>query len=118
MTNRKRQFGAWAVGLIMATPLLYVLSFGPACWWFAKRSSRMAPPSAPHFYWPVGYMLSGANGSDGTDGIVFRFASRYATLFGEDFIILPSNYDRSDGFPLVIPPPANEGTESRFGGQD
>lgn len=59
-----RTWRFWVVVLVIL-PALYVASFGPACWWFAK--SVRAVPGGPNFgrnaaylskfYWPIGWTL-------------------------------------------------------------
>jgi hypothetical protein len=63
--NRRER---WAKRTLMAAvglPVLYGLSFGPACWWFSTPSSRQFEalercgvdvPCAPRQYWPIGWL--------------------------------------------------------------
>lgn len=75
MTNRKRQFGAWVVGTVAALPILYVLSFGPACWWFASKCAYGRVRCAPKSYWPIGVLAHNTR-----SWFPFRIISWYATL--------------------------------------
>jgi hypothetical protein len=34
-SRRKPGVAFWATVVVVGLPLLYVLSFGPACWWFS-----------------------------------------------------------------------------------
>lgn len=97
MTNRKRQFGGWIVGLIMALPLLYVLSFGPACWWFPERSPYGNGWAAPVCYWPLGSLAQKIMG--GNEG--YGPLGYYATLFESEQILLYSSPDRKEWILLV-----------------
>ena len=58
--SRKRPGAAfWATVVVVAIPLIYVLSFGPACW----ITSRSQMERLPMIYLPVGW--AGMNGPDG-----------------------------------------------------
>ncbi|HEY3966434.1 MAG TPA: hypothetical protein VGM05_17870, partial [Planctomycetaceae bacterium] len=38
MTDRKKPgWTFWTTVVLLSSPVLYVLSFGPACWWFSPR---------------------------------------------------------------------------------
>ena len=48
-----------AVALVVVAPLFYVLSFGPACWWFAETRNdipALQSKAAPRLYWPIGWV--------------------------------------------------------------
>jgi hypothetical protein len=55
MTSRPRPLWPWIAAKVIAVPVLYVASFGPACWIVARpegptvRSRRMLV-----VYWPLG----------------------------------------------------------------
>ena len=34
--ERKKSVWPWIVALLIGLPVLYVASFGPACWWYQK----------------------------------------------------------------------------------
>ena len=89
MTDRKRQFGAWAAGTLIGVPLLYVLSFGPACWWFSDWKIGSGDPArvAPQLYWPIGSIAVYSHG-----GMTYRLISWYSTLLTPS-IRLPANSD-------------------------
>lgn len=42
------------IGIALLLPLLYVGSFGPACWLTSRRQARFDCPQAMAAYWPVG----------------------------------------------------------------
>ena len=58
-----RRFRRWAGVVLIAAPTVYLLSFGPACWWFAD--SAQGVPGGPNIgsdaacvskaYWPIGW---------------------------------------------------------------
>src|SRR5882672_7949859 len=84
MTDRKKPGVAfWATVVVVAMPLLYVLSFGPACWWFSIRRSEMQifdgwsgpddPPCAPQIYWPIGWAAQ--NGPDRLGDAIVWYAT-------------------------------------------
>lgn len=60
-----RKFRRWTAGLLIGVPLIYVASFGPACWWFAASAREV--PGGPAIgndaavvsraYWPIGWIL-------------------------------------------------------------
>jgi len=52
----------WAT-VVAVVVLVYPISFGPACWWFArtdvfrhKDATQTIVVNVPRFYWPVGWM--------------------------------------------------------------
>src|SRR5216684_2602945 len=60
MTDRKKPGVAfWAIA-VLSMPALYLLSFGPACWWFAKSKPMFGnifeEKCAPALYWPIGWL--------------------------------------------------------------
>src|SRR5262245_14028997 len=44
MTSDRKKPGVafWVTVVVVALPLVYVLSFGPACWWFATPNEERA----------------------------------------------------------------------------
>ena len=55
--NRREGWAQRTALVMVALPLLYVLSFGPACWWLADRSFGYAYRMPPVAYWPVGWAI-------------------------------------------------------------
>jgi hypothetical protein len=41
IVNRREKWAKRMLAAVIAAPLLYVLSFGPACWWFDRRLSEV-----------------------------------------------------------------------------
>jgi hypothetical protein len=65
--NRKERWAKWTlVGTVVGVPILYVASFGPACWWFTIPSGEagnfpgtndpLPPVRARQLYWAIGWM--------------------------------------------------------------
>ena len=46
------------MAVIVGVPVLYVVSFGPMCWWFssAEIDGDVVVYIAPHAYWPIGWL--------------------------------------------------------------
>jgi len=62
--NRRERWAKWTLAGVVGPPLLYILSIGPACWWFGSESPNrlfgcfeIGCNYAPHIYWPVGQLL-------------------------------------------------------------
>lgn len=57
LRGRSRRF--W-IGVAIVLPLLYVTSFGPACWMVAQPIRDGMQPTAPsRVYWPLGHFAQG-----------------------------------------------------------
>jgi hypothetical protein len=64
VNRRERWAKRTAVGGIASLPLFYLLSFGPACWWFSPPTMVQTSGTiiergvrAPSFFWPVGWLV-------------------------------------------------------------
>lgn len=81
--------------MLVALPVLYVASFGPACWWivgecslrtgFANAIAARKAASSPPFrtvYWPIGWLAQ--NGPDALTNAITWYATRRC-----DSVILP-----------------------------
>lgn len=68
MTNKKSSGWLLFVGMLLAIPVLYLLSFGPACW--------LLSPRVPRMYWPIGWLALHSKSSA-------RIIVWYATLLDE-----------------------------------
>jgi len=86
--NRKEKWARWTLaGTIVGVPVLYVASFGPACWWFSIPSGEtgnfrgtndpLPPVRARQMYWPIGWVAIRAPRP------IERLLAWYATLGGE-----------------------------------
>jgi hypothetical protein len=60
MSDRKTPLWPWIVALLIGLPVMYVASFGPACWLTADPrpidplGRRLRPSSGMIIYWPLG----------------------------------------------------------------
>lgn len=83
---RKRTGWKWFLITLFVVPIIYILSFGPACWWFSTTApaslvaSIKAPQRVSSLYWPIGYVTSRSAQSTGGGGLIFRAVVWYATL--------------------------------------
>jgi hypothetical protein len=105
MTLRKRRFEIWTAILILGTPVLYVLSFGPACWWLPHRPTTTRGdleivPVAPKIYWPIGALAQQYVKRTGHPDFFFKFIGWYATL-GTEAICVPTNSTDTTGHDAV-----------------
>jgi len=61
IVNRRERWAKWtAVGLLVGLPLMYVGSFGPACWIAASpriAGTTDAPRVWMRFYYPIGALI-------------------------------------------------------------
>jgi len=62
--NRRERWAKWTLAAIVCPPALYLLGFGPACWWFYeirptpdKTLSCLTIRRPPKFYRPLGQVL-------------------------------------------------------------
>jgi len=94
IVNRKERWARWALaGAVLGLPVLYLLSFGPACWWFTIPSGEtgnfpgtndpIPRVRVRQMYWPIGRMA--ATGPRWSQ----RILTWYATLGGE--VLVPTN---------------------------
>lgn len=81
IVNRRERWAKWtAVGLPVGLVLLYVASFGPACW-LTKRDPTTFDRIAPRFYWPIGWVSWRGPQS------VRKAISWYAKLDGNSYVL-------------------------------
>jgi hypothetical protein len=104
--EHKKSVWPWIAVMLIGLPMLYVASFGSACWWFADRVTDVDydldydggftafQPRAPHAYWPFGWLI--LNGPQP----VGRILCWYATAFAKYPVALPC--DRQNTF-FIIP---------------
>lgn len=74
IVNRRERWAKWMAAVVVALPVLYVLSFGPACW-LASRANRGAW-KLPEPYWPMTVALSQSEFIAGMFNGYARLASR------------------------------------------
>ena len=90
----------WIVVLLVGLPVLYVASFGPACWWVAKENrwpSHWGGITLKHkveeyrrvplVYWPIGCFIE-----HGPRRIVDALLC-YSVLFGSPRLGYPTSWD-------------------------
>jgi len=59
--DRKKPLWPWIVALLIGLPVLYIASFGPACWWFSPRIGLTGDcVDAPAVYLPIGRLYLAA----------------------------------------------------------
>jgi hypothetical protein len=69
IVNRREKWAKWTLAAAVGLPVLYVASFGPACWWLLKEDENQQPPStqtfkrAPAVYEPIAWLYRRAPGS-------------------------------------------------------
>jgi len=97
--NRRERWAKWTLAATLALPVLYVASFGPACWWFAAPDEQgmtvkdVLIYKAPILYSPIGWI------DLHSPRVVQRALSRYAFLAGSPEILsLPTNLDGSSAY--------------------
>jgi len=91
IVNRRERWAKWTlVGAIVGVPLLYILSFGPACWWFTIPSSQsgddpfgvpLPAVQARQMYWPIGWVAVHGPIS------IERLLAWYAKLAGHEVLV-------------------------------
>jgi hypothetical protein len=94
IVNRRERWPKWTLAVVIGVPMLYIASFGPACWWFASDGKLPTPfggfdfggPYAPRIYWPVGCLL--INGPQPLRDAIGWFATRRAEM-----VMLPYEWD-------------------------
>jgi hypothetical protein len=51
IVNRRERWAKWTLAGVLGVPVLYALSFGPACW--LVRHNCLAKLSVAHVYFPI-----------------------------------------------------------------
>lgn len=79
IVNRRERWVKWMAVAVLSFPVLYVASFGPACWWLSNISAlphggMRAHRRVPAFYHPISW--AARRGPTALRGII----SWYATL--------------------------------------
>src|SRR5262245_22804722 len=97
MTGRNKPgWVFWMTVVVVLVPLPYVLSIGPACWWFARYAdffSYVPVKYAPKPYWPVGWIAKRSRP-------VRKLAGWYV---GDSFINLPADWNGDSSVPINDP---------------
>ena len=76
IVNRRERWAKWTLATAVGLPLLYVASFGPACWWFSSPKPEFAVtyPFAPNAYWPFGWLAQ--NGPQPLQAVIVWYANQ------------------------------------------
>ena len=56
IVNRREKWAKWTLVTVIGLPVLYVASFGPACWATAEPNESNEWNSIMLAYWPIGYV--------------------------------------------------------------
>ena len=115
--ERKPHVWPWIAALLIGLPVLYVASFGPACWQFAReRPTRFdqifpgpLPKYAPRAYWPIGWLAK--NGPRPIGNAIFWYAKREP----REAILLPEPEYCLEALPYYAPNRIYLPRERRFG---
>ncbi len=94
--NRGERWAKWTAVALACVPILYGLSFGPACWWFPVRTQVRDLDdrgraltigydfSAPRMYWPIGWVAERVPA-------VYNAVSWFSALGTDESIRLPTD---------------------------
>lgn len=85
----KHVWAVWLTVALIALPVLYVTSFGPACWWFASTDTPgqvFLFPCVSRAYWPIGWLA--INGPQPIQWLINWYATRHS-----EPIMLPTHPD-------------------------
>jgi hypothetical protein len=97
IVNRRERWAKWTLaGTIVGVPVLYLLSFGPACWWFTIPSGQsgyllgvpLPQVRARRMYWPIGWLA--VNGPSSIERPLAWYAKR-----GDHEVLVPTNADET-----------------------
>jgi len=53
--NRRERWAKWTLSIVLSMPVLYVASFGPACW-VSSRTERLV--ETPAAYRPIAHLIA------------------------------------------------------------
>ena len=105
--NRRDRCAKWTLaGVIVGLPMLYVGSFGPACWWMAEKVPEF--PGGPRVgsnaaylskaYWPIGWAVE-------QNPSLRPMIARYSRLFGaRTAVLVPIKGTGAEGTILWLQP--------------
>ena len=88
IVSRRERWAIWTLAMVLGQPVLYLLSFGPACW-FASPSPEASLDHMPQvslFYWPVGWVFVRGNGT--VQGSIRWYATRRSKI-----VLVPTEHD-------------------------
>jgi len=98
--NRRERWAKWTLAVTLSLPVLYVASFGLACWltarsYYATGSDDGNAHPVMIVYWPLGY--AGAQGPRAVSRLIFRYA--WLGVGRDEYILLMRSSDRSQYLP-------------------
>jgi hypothetical protein len=73
IVNRRERWAKWTAVLV-GLPVLYVASFGPACWCVFAVQEDWATRTAAYCYWPLTRSVWALNKSDYPIELLIRYA--------------------------------------------
>ena len=93
IVNRRERWAKWTLAAVIGLPVLYVLSFGPACWWFAEKVEvedgyTYHQPSV--IYWPIGWAYFQSPNKSRIKSMIRWYATRRS-----DHVLIPDNNGES-----------------------
>ncbi|HEY3965283.1 MAG TPA: hypothetical protein VGM05_12080 [Planctomycetaceae bacterium] len=108
IVNRRERWAKWTLAAtIFSIPVLYVVSFGPACWWIAKTVPEF--PGGPlvgtnaaylsKAYWPIGWV------ADRYPNLRPMLAAYSRALGKRTAVLLPISGSGNDGMILWLQSP-------------
>ncbi len=58
IVNRRDRWAKWTLGAVVGLPVVYVASFGPACWITTQEYGKLQSPRLPMLiYLPLGHLI-------------------------------------------------------------
>jgi hypothetical protein len=94
--NRRERWAKWSLAVILTLPMLYPLSFGPACW-SITRAGRNQSDTFECIFWPIGWCAE--NGPVFVHDVVEWYAMLGAPRGGT--ILIPSSSTLDAGFVIT-----------------
>jgi hypothetical protein len=61
IVNRRERWAKWTLAAAVGVPVLYVASFGPACWIYSRKDER----ALPIIYFPIGRIFDSPSSAMG-----------------------------------------------------
>jgi len=101
MSDERKPVWPWIVALLIGLPVMYVASFGPACWFAATTGVgyRVGPSRPLILYWPLGWCAE----TWGWENTIGRTVNWYAKAFlpHDGSVGLPVRSDGTSWRPIV-----------------
>ena len=74
MTDKLKPQCPWIVALLIGLPVVYIASFGPACWWLSRDVTSGGYRRAPAVYLPFGW--AARRGPEPIQKVIAWYATR------------------------------------------